>query len=135
MNHYQDWHDIKIYVNWRFGKNLLSSFINFFSSASPCAQIKKISHANISQPCKWLKLLCFKKFCLGFIHANSGVWRSKFGPNSNTRDLLLNFVVNIFFYVGFLSRIFTIHRTARESWGYFFNSSLPLPPASQILIY
>ena len=39
----------------------------------------------------------------------------------------------IFFYLGFLSRTFTIHGTAGEGEGYLFNSSLPLPPASQIL--
>ena len=36
-----------------------------------------------------------------------------------------------FFYLGFLSRTFTIHGTAGEGGGYLFNSSLPLPPASQ----
>ena len=38
-----------------------------------------------------------------------------------------------FFYLGFLSRTFTIHGTAWEGEGYLFNSSLPLPPASQAL--
>ena len=38
-----------------------------------------------------------------------------------------------FFYVGFLSRTFTIHRTAGKGRGHFINSSLPLPPASQTL--
>ena len=38
-----------------------------------------------------------------------------------------------FFYLDFLSRTFTIHRTAGEGGGYLFNSSLPLPPASQTL--
>ena len=37
-----------------------------------------------------------------------------------------------FFYLGFLSRTFTIHRTAGEG-GYLFNFSLLLPPASQTL--
>ena len=35
------------------------------------------------------------------------------------------------YYLDFLSRSFTIHRTAGKGGGYFFNSSLPLPPASQ----
>ena len=39
----------------------------------------------------------------------------------------------IFFYLGFLLRTFTNHRTAEEGGEYFFNSSLPLPPASQTL--
>ena len=38
---------------------------------------------------------------------------------------------HIFFLLGFLSRTFTIHRTAEEGGGCQFNSSLPLPPASQ----
>ena len=38
-----------------------------------------------------------------------------------------------FFYLGFLSRTFTNHRTAGEGGGHFFNSSLPLPPASQAI--
>ena len=32
------------------------------------------------------------------------------------------------FYVGFLSRTFTNHRTAGKGGGHFINSSLPLPP-------
>ena len=40
-----------------------------------------------------------------------------------------------FFYLSFLSRTLLNHRTAGE-WGrHFFNSSLPLPPASQILTH
>ena len=39
----------------------------------------------------------------------------------------------IFFYLGFLSRTFTNYRTAGEEGGYFFNSSLPLTPASKTL--
>ena len=39
--------------------------------------------------------------------------------------------IYIFFNLGFLSRLFTNHRTAGEEARYFFNSSLPLPPASQ----
>ena len=38
-----------------------------------------------------------------------------------------------FFYLGFLSRTFTIHGTAGEGGGYLFDSSLPLPAASQTL--
>ena len=37
------------------------------------------------------------------------------------------------FYLGFLSQTFTNHRTAGKAGGYFFNSSLPLPPVSQSL--
>ena len=38
-----------------------------------------------------------------------------------------------FFYLGFLSRIFTDHRTAVERGGHSINSSLPLLPASKTL--
>ena len=44
-----------------------------------------------------------------------------------------NKVVLVHTILGFLSRIFTIHRTAEEEGGYFFNSSLPLPPVSLTL--
>ena len=37
------------------------------------------------------------------------------------------------FYLGFLSRTFTNHRSAGEGGGHFFNSSLPLPPTPQAL--
>ena len=40
-----------------------------------------------------------------------------------------------FFYLGFVSQTFTNHMTARE-WGrHSINSSVPLPPVSQILRY
>ena len=43
----------------------------------------------------------------------------------------VNIYVNVFFfYLGFLSRTFSNHRTAGEGGGHFFNSSLPLSPAS-----
>ena len=38
-----------------------------------------------------------------------------------------------FFYLGFVPRTFTKHRTAREGRGHSINSPLPLPPASQTL--
>ena len=46
-------------------------------------------------------------------------------------------LANSFFFFGFyfcfLSQTFTNHRIAEEGAGYFFNSSLPLPAASQTL--
>ena len=42
-----------------------------------------------------------------------------------TRDIRF-----IFFCLGFASRTFTNHRTAEKGRGYFFSSSLPLPPTS-----
>ena len=43
------------------------------------------------------------------------------------------FVFN--FYLGFFSQTLMNHRTAGEGGGQFFNSSLPLAPASQTLRY
>ena len=40
-----------------------------------------------------------------------------------------------FFYLGFISQPFTNRRNAGEEGEHFFNSSLPLPPASQTLRY
>ena len=37
----------------------------------------------------------------------------------------------LFFFLGFLSRTFTFHRTAGKGEGYLFNSSVLLPPASR----
>ena len=48
---------------------------------------------------------------------------------NNTAALFL--FIYLFFYLAFLSQTFTNHRTAAEGGGHFFNSSLPLPPASQ----
>ena len=46
--------------------------------------------------------------------------------------LINNLFFFFFFYLGFLSRTFTIHKTAGEGGGYlFFNPFLPLPSASQ----
>ena len=39
----------------------------------------------------------------------------------------------IFFSISFFSRTWAIHRAAGERGSYLFNSSLPLPPAAQIL--
>ena len=50
-----------------------------------------------------------------------------------SKNLLDKYDFFFFPYLGFLSRTFTIHRTAGEGGGYLFNSSLPLPPASQTL--
>ena len=51
-----------------------------------------------------------------------------------------SFIVNVsteavafLFYLGFLLRKFTIHRTAGEGGGFLFNSSVPLLPALQTL--
>ena len=57
----------------------------------------------------------------------------KFMPEIHLRQP--EFTYSTFFYLGFLSRTFTIHRTAGEGEGYLFNFSLPLTTASQTLIH
>ena len=49
-----------------------------------------------------------------------------------TEVFLFCFVLFLF-YLGFLSRTFTNHRTAGEGGGHFFSSSLPLPSTSRVL--
>ena len=53
--------------------------------------------------------------------------------NAKLHNLPTLGTVDCFFYVGFLSQAFTIHWTVGEGGGYFFKSSVPLPPASQTL--
>ena len=50
---------------------------------------------------------------------------------------IVKIILKFFFfsYLGFLLRTFTNHRTAEEGGGHFFNSSLPVPLASQTLRY
>ena len=63
-----------------------------------------VAHQRVYSKCSWWLL----SFYIGLV--------------SSVRRLL-------FFYLGFLSRLFTNHRTAGEGRGHFFNSSLPLSPA------
>ena len=46
-------------------------------------------------------------------------------------NFLFSFLFLFFFYLAFLSRLFTINRTAGEGGGYLLVSFLPLPTASQ----
>ena len=64
---------------------------------------------------------------LSMLECNWSFLYSKF-DSFGTVHLLL-----FFFYLGFLSRTFSNHRTAGEEGGHFFNSSLPLQPASETL--
>ena len=57
----------------------------------------------------------------------------KLSGNAKLHQLPTLGTVDCFFYLGFLSLAFTIHRTVGEGGGYLFNSSLLLPPASQTL--
>ena len=49
------------------------------------------------------------------------------------RVFQLEIFLGFFLFLGLLSRTVTIRKTAGEGGGYLFNSSLPLPPASQTL--
>ena len=48
-------------------------------------------------------------------------------------QVFLFFFCFVFFFLGFLSRTFTNYRTVGKRGGHFFNSLLPIPPASQTL--
>ena len=53
--------------------------------------------------------------------------------NETIQHRIITDIKNLFLiYMGFLSRKFMIHRIAGEEGGYFFKSSLPLVPISQI---
>ena len=89
----------------------------------PFAQFEKREkhpQRSVIKPAAFLKVTflhgCFSRFldC-----TNNKVF--KIGPSK------------FFFSVVFLSQTFMIHRTAGEGGGYFFNTSLLLPPASQAL--
>ena len=92
--------------------------------------------------CVFFVYLCvlaivFALFMLFLCYFICYVWLSSIF--SHTTNLLLTYwpgiiiIIIIIFSLGSLSRKFTNHRTAREEGGHFFNSSLPLPPASQAL--
>ena len=60
-------------------------------------------------------------------------WKMILNPDvlKHTQKTVFSRKAIFFFYLGYLSRTFTNHRT--EGGGYLFNSSLPLPPASQTI--
>ena len=63
-------------------------------------------------------------------------WEHFFGPLQRLTAIILGLDVMwyIFFSIWvFLTQTFTNHRTVWEGGGHFFNSLLPLPPASQTL--
>ena len=87
-----------------------------------------------------LKRLHHKYFLLSFARTFSrDVARTPLAVNFCYKALHLWYLrssrqeVGFFFYLGFLSQTFTNHRTAGEGRGHFFNSSVPLPTASQTL--
>ena len=84
-------------------------------------------HNTLAVPCKKSKMVSFGSSIIKNIVA--------LAVRSKLLFLFCCFFLFLFiyFYLGFLSRTVTIHRTAGEGGGYFFESSLPLSPASQIL--
>ena len=68
------------------------------------------------------------------IKSKRGKIRVRKIPNKSTFQASIFFLF-YFFYLSFLSRTLLNHRTAGEGGRHFFNSSLPLPPASQILTH
>ena len=55
--------------------------------------------------------------------------------NTGGAVMIACFIIFFFYYLGFLSRTFKIHRTAGDGEGYLCNSALTLPSASQALRY
>ena len=95
---------------------------------------------------KKFRNIYMKTLTMGFLFKNVFVtqpkrlwWDGCFPVSSGTAILQIFvewlpkklFTVFFFFYLGFLLRTFTNDRTAGQGEGHFFNSSLPLPPASQ----
>ena len=68
-------------------------------------------------------LTCKMSEILALKYKDSSKWRASASVSP--------VVILFFFYLGFLWWTFTNNRTAGEGVGHFFNSSLPLPPASQ----
>ena len=59
---------------------------------------------------------------------------SQMRVSNAANEILRPVKAGFFFYLGFLSETFTIHRIAGEVEGYLFNSFLPLPLFLKILI-
>ena len=75
-----------------------------------------------------------KTFGINFSKANTKCCLSLHYNTNNNGYLLFIFVLFLFFFqLDFLSQAFTNYRTAGEGRGYFFNSSLLPPHASQTL--
>ena len=72
------------------------------------------------------ELSCFICIC------KFGSFKNPFAMITSLPEVYFRFR-RFFFYLGFLSQTFTIHKIAGEEGGYLFNSSLPLPPASKTL--
>ena len=75
----------------------------------------------------------FQLYLIFHLHIIILIYQSDVFHRSNFQYPKTIQISNFFSYVGFLSRTFTNHRTAGEGEGHFFNSLLPLPPASQTL--
>ena len=113
-----------------FSPNLVSSFLFKINSKGSVATYADIVRLPL--------LFTLNRFLLLF--EDSSLWM-------NFRGDILIFVITkliscmyfscccCFFYLGFLSRTLTNHRSAGEGREHFFNSSLPLPHASQTLRY
>ena len=91
----------------------------------PCQSHINFSSSTWRRRSEWLnsyfRISCF--FLLSFTTLHRGKY-------SNLTLFSYPIFFFFFFYLGFLSRTFTNHRTAGEGGGHFFNSSLPLSPAS-----
>ena len=86
-------------------------------------------------PCKWIDWVLYNRDLRHerIVDLHPSYYESLFLHIVKQKSFFFFFFFAIFFYLGFLSWIFTIHRTAAKRGGYFFNSSLALPTASHTL--
>ena len=112
-----------------FNKVALQFYWNHTSACSSACSSVNLLHIFrtpfLKDTSGWLPLKLFENLCEKFLR-RSFLVRCKL-------SWCFSFFFVFFFYLGFLSRTFTIHGIAGEGGGYQFNSSLPLPPASQAL--
>ena len=72
-------------------------------------------------------------YCLQNLSLKSKKQKQPFRKTNPKKMVIFKIFRKALTYLGLLSRTFTNHRTAGEGGGNFFNSSLPVPPASQTL--
>ena len=106
------------------------------SNPNPVNELSSISKSRDNKKMVYGVSLNFSTLSNRFFNsANSAIFPFKKAGLSS--KIVLNYKIvaffYLFFYVGFLLRTFTNHRTAREGGRHLINSSLPFPPASRTL--
>ena len=106
----------KMLRNWTKWNEVASFLVNYFQ------HLFKVHHG-----CFWYwEIKVFSE-----ITKKISIWYSKTQKRSQKSIRSIAVGLIFFFYLGFLSRTFTIHRTSGEGGAYLFDSSVTLPPALQ----